>query len=181
MPIERSSLTECWVGFGLQFAGARNERQQREMDVDRVVARQIVLDLADRLEERQPLDVADGAADLAQHEVKIVIAVEDEVLDGVGDVRDHLDGGAEIVAAPFLGQNVLIDTSGGDVVGLGGGTPGEALIMAEVEIGLGAIVGHEHFAVLVRRHRSGIEIEIRVELAKPNLVASGLQQRAERR
>src|SRR6185437_13371151 len=118
--------------FCLQFAGARNKWQKREMDVDGVVARKIVLDLADRLEKRQPLDVADGAADLAQHEVKTVVAVEDEVLDGVGDVRDHLNGGAEIVAAPFLGQNVLIDTPGGDVVGLGGGPSGEALIMAEV-------------------------------------------------
>ena len=77
------------------------------MNVDRMIARQIVLDLADRLEERQALDVANGAADLAQHEVELVIAVEDEVLDRVGDVRDHLDGGAEIVAAPLLGQDVL--------------------------------------------------------------------------
>ena len=151
------------------------------MNVDGVVARQIVLDLADRLEERQALDVADGAADLAQHEIVVVIAVEDEILDRVGDVRDHLDGGAEIIAAPFLGEDVLIDAPGGDVVGLGGRTPGEALVMAEIEIGLGAVIGHEHFAVLVRRHRSGIEIEIGIELAKPDLVAPRLQQRAERR
>ena len=41
-----------------------------------ISARQIVLDLPDRLEERQSLDVADGAADLAQHEVELVIVVE---------------------------------------------------------------------------------------------------------
>ncbi len=181
MPIERSSLTECWVGLVFSSPALGNERQQRQMNVDGVVARQIVLDLADRLEERQALDVADGAADLAQHEVEIVVAVEDEILDRVGDVRDHLDGGAEIVAAPLLGENVLIDAPGGDVVRLGGGTPGEALVVAEVEVGLRAIVGHEHFAVLVRRHRSGIEIEIGIELAKPDLVATRLQQRAERR
>ena len=96
-------------------------------------------------------------------------------------MRDHLDGGAEIIAAPLLGQDVLIDAPGRDVVGLGGRPAGEALVMAEIEIGLGAIVRHEHFAVLIWRHRSGIEIEIRVELAKPDLVASRLQQRAERR
>jgi len=79
------------------------------MNVDGVVARQIVLDLADRLEERQTLDIADGAADLAQHKVELIIAVEDEFLDGVGDMRDHLDRGAQIIAAPLLGQNVLID------------------------------------------------------------------------
>ena len=50
--------------FCLQLAGARDERQQRQMNVDGVIARQLVLELADRLEERQALDVADGAADL---------------------------------------------------------------------------------------------------------------------
>ena len=151
------------------------------MNVDGVVPRQVVLDLADRLEEWQALDVADRAADLAQHEVEIVIAVEDEILDRVGDVRDHLDGGAEIIAAPLLGQNILIDTAGGDVVGLGGGTSGKALIVTEVEIGLGAVIGHEHFAVLVWRHRSGVEIEIGIEFPQPNFVAARLQQRAKSR
>ena len=44
--------------------------------------------------------------------------------------------------------------------------------MAEIEIGLGAVIGHEHFAVLVWRHRTGIEIEIGIELAQPDLVAA---------
>src|SRR5438128_4744706 len=151
------------------------------MNVDSVVTRQIVLELADRLEERQPLDVTDGAADLAQHEIELVIAVEDEILDGVGDMRDHLDRSAEIIAAPLLGQDILIDAPRGDIVGLGGGTSGEALIVAEVEIGLGAVIGHEYFAVLVRRHRYGVELEIGIELAQPNLVAARLQQGTERR
>ena len=104
MPIERSSLTECCVGLVFSSPALGMIGQQRQVDVDRVAARQLVLELADRLEERQALDVADRAADLAQHEVEAVIAVEDELLDGVGDVRDHLDGGAEIVAAPLLGR-----------------------------------------------------------------------------
>src|SRR2546429_186586 len=51
-----------------------------------------------------------------------------------------------------------------------------ALVMAEIEIGLGAVVGHEHFAVLIRRHRSGIEVEIGVEFAETDLVPASLQQ-----
>ena len=84
-----------------------------------MLARQLVAELADRFEERQALDVADRAADLHQHEVVAVVAVADEILDGVGDVRDDLDGGAEIVAAPLLGQDVLVDAAGGDVVAAG--------------------------------------------------------------
>ena len=61
------------------------------------------------------------------------------------------------------------------------GPAGEALVVAEVEIGLGAVVGDEDLAVLVGRHRPRIDVEIGVELAQPDLVAARLQQRAERR
>ncbi len=151
------------------------------MDVDGVPARQLVAELADRLEERQALDVADRAADLDQDEIEAVIAVADEVLDGVGDVGDHLDGGAEIVAAALLGEDFLIDAPGGDVVLPGRRPAGEALVMAEVEIGLGAVIGDEHLAVLVWRHGSGVDIEIGVELAQAHRIAARLQQGAERR
>ena len=47
--------------------------------IDRVAARQVVAELPDRLEERQALDVADRAADLAEHEIEALVAVEDEL------------------------------------------------------------------------------------------------------
>ena len=78
--------------------------------------RQFVAQLADCFEERQAFDIADGAADLDQHEIDAVAAVADELLDGVGDVRDDLDSRAEIIAAALLGENVLIDAAGRDVV-----------------------------------------------------------------
>ena len=39
-----------------------------------MLARQLVAKLADGLEERQPFDVADGAADLAQDEIEALVA-----------------------------------------------------------------------------------------------------------
>ncbi len=53
--------------------------------------------------------------------------------------------------------------------------------MAEVEVGFGAVIGHVDFAVLIRAHRAGIDVEIGVELAQADLEAARLQQRAERR
>ena len=143
--------------------------------------RQVVAELADGFEERQTLDIADGAADFAQHEIVAFVAVADELLDGVGDVRNDLDGGAEIVAAALLGEDLLIDAAGGDVVAARRRAAGEALVVAEVEIGLGAVVGDENLAVLIGRHRARIDIEVGIELAQPHLVAARLQQRAERR
>ena len=96
-------------------------------------------------------------------------------------MRNDLNGGAEIVAAPLLGEDFLIDAAGGDVVLARRRPPGEALVMAEVEIGLGAVIGDEDLAMLVRRHRARIDVEIGIELAQPDFVAACLQQRAERR
>ena len=96
-------------------------------------------------------------------------------------MRNDLNGGAEIVAAPLLGENVLIDAPGGYVVRARRRPSGEALVVAEIEIGLGAVVGDEDFAVLVGRHRARIDVEIGVELAQPDLVAARLQKGAKRR
>ena len=71
------------------------------MHEQRALAAELVAELADRLEERQALDVADRAADLAEHEILVVEIGLDEFLDRVGDVRDDLHRGAEIVAAPL--------------------------------------------------------------------------------
>ena len=40
--------------------------------IQRALAPELVAELADRLEERQAFDVADRAADLAQHEILVV-------------------------------------------------------------------------------------------------------------
>ena len=41
---------------------------------------------------------------------------------------------------------------------------GEALVVAEVEVGFGAVVGDEDLAVLEGRHGPGIDVEVGVEL-----------------
>ena len=151
------------------------------MDEDRIAPGQLVAELADGLEERQALDVADGAADLHQHEVDALVAGDDEILDGVRDVRDHLHGAAEIVAAPLLGQDVLVDAARGDVVRLLRRHAGKALVVAEVEVRLRPVVRHEHLTVLVRAHGAGVDVEIGVQLAQPDRVAAGLEKRSQGR
>ena len=41
---------------------------------------------------------------------------------------------------------------------------GEALVVAQVEVGLRAVLGDEHLAVLERAHRARIDVDVRVEL-----------------
>ena len=74
--------------------------------------------------------------------------MQDPLLDLVGDVRDHLDRAAEVVAAALAADHRVVDGAGRDVRGARGVLVGEALVVAEVEVGLGAVLGDEHLAVL---------------------------------
>src|SRR5690606_41068416 len=102
--------------LALQFSFGGNPRHQHHMHIDSVGARQVVAKLAYRLQERHRLDVTDGAPNLANDEIEFVVAVQDEVLDLVGNVRNYLDGGAKIVASALPLDNVLVDAASGDVV-----------------------------------------------------------------
>ena len=152
MPMPRSSLTECWVGLVLSSPVAASAGSSVTWTYS-TFARPTSLRIW-RMASRNgsDLDVADGPADLDDHDVRVAVAgdARDALLDLVGDVRDDLDGAAEVVAAPLLGDDRLVDAAGRDVAELGQVLVDEALVVAEVEVGLGAVVGDEHLAVLVR-------------------------------
>ena len=91
------------MGFVFSSPVVRDVREEGDVDGQRVVAALLVAHLADRLEERLALDVADGAADFDDDDVGAGLAADgaDALLDLVGDVGDRLDRAAEVVAAAF--------------------------------------------------------------------------------
>ena len=95
-------------------------------------------------------------------------------------MRNHLNGLAEVVSTPFLGQNGLIDLSAGEVVRTSEHAIREALVMSQIQIGLRSVSQNIDLAVLKGIHRTGINIEIRVELLKNHLQSTTLQQSAQR-
>ena len=103
-------------GLGLQLLRGGDPGDERDVDEDGVVAAQLLAHLADGFEEGQRFDVADGAADLDDGHVAVGRDLAHGVLDLVGDVGDHLDGLAEVVAAALLGDDLLVDAAGGEVV-----------------------------------------------------------------
>jgi hypothetical protein len=102
MPIDRRSRTLCCVGFVFKLAGRGDERHERQVDVERVLAADVPDGTDGWLHERQALDVADRAPDLDQQDVHVLRRRSDAVFDLVGDVRDHLHRPAEVLAAAFL-------------------------------------------------------------------------------
>ncbi len=166
----------------LQLAGGLDERHERDVDVDDVLRPDLAPELADRLEEGQRLDVADGAADLGDHDVGRagLGRAADARLDLVRDVRDHLHRRAEEVALALLAQDGVPDRARAVARAAEEVLVDEALVVADVEVGLGPVLRHEDLAVLERAHRPRIDVEVRIELLQLDAQPACLQQATER-
>ena len=167
-------------GLGLQLAGGGDERHEREVREDDIFRAKLEAHLADRFHERQRFDVANRAADFDDHDVHAVRHFAEGSLDFIGHVRNHLHGLAEIIAAPLLGDDGFVDAAGGPVMVPREVRGGEALVVAEVEIGFRAVVGDKHFAVLIRRHCPGINVQVGIALLEGNSESAAFQQTTHR-
>src|SRR6202162_959925 len=92
-------------GLGLDLARAADDWHQCQVHVERLGTSKLDAKLADRLQKRQRLDVADRAADLDHGDIGVVRTEQDAALDLIGDVRNDLHGSAQVVAAPLLGDD----------------------------------------------------------------------------
>ena len=149
------------------------------MDEAGVVAAEVLAHLADGFEEGEGFDVAYCAADFDDGYVGVGCDFAHGVFDFVGDVGDDLDGFAEVVAATLFGDDLLVDAAGGEVVVAGEMGVGEALVVAEVEVGFGSVVGDEDFAVLEGAHGAGVDVEVGVELHEVDAESAGLEEAAD--
>ena len=166
----------------LQLAGVTDVGHQGQMHEHRALRPEVGVELANRLEEGQRLDVADRAADLRDHKVDRLRLGDDPdpVLDLVGDVRDHLHRGAEVIAAALAVDHRVVDRAGGDIGGARGVLVGEALVVPEVEVGLGPVLCDEDLAVLERAHRPRVDVDVGIELLQLDPVAARDEKAADR-
>ena len=167
--------------LGLQLARRLDEWHQGGVDIGGLAAWQIVAQLSDGFQKRQALDIAHGAADFTKNKIRALGFVQNEFLDGIGNVGDNLHRAAQIVAPAFLGQDLLINPTRGDIVTLARGYAREALVMAQIQVGLGTVIGDVDFAVLGGAHGSWINVQVGVKLAQANGIATRLQQSAQGR
>ncbi len=165
----------------LELARARDVRHERQVDVERVVGTELPAQLPDGLDEGQALDVADRAAHLGDADVEALGGLADAAFDLVGDVRDHLHGPAQVVAAALLGDDGVVHLAGREAVPPPEPRRHVALVVPEIEVGLGAVVGDEDLAVLERTHRAGVDVDVGVGLDDRDGEPARLEQRADRR
>ena len=79
-------------------------------------------------------------------------------------MRDHLHRVTEIFTPTLLGDHGGIDLARGDIGRSVQISIEEALIVTDIKIGLRAVVGHEHLAMLEGIHGAGIDVEIGIQL-----------------
>src|SRR6266566_2305935 len=89
---------------------------------------------------------------------------------------DDLDRLAEIIAASLLLNHCAVDLPRRDVMVPGQVDVQESLVVAEVQIDLGAVVEDEHLSVLVRIHRARVDVQIGIDLDGADLQSLRLQQ-----
>ena len=165
--------------LGLDLRRGRNVGHQRQVDVDDAIVTQFDAHLANRLEEGQRLDVAHRAPDFDEADVGIPGPFLHAVLDLIRDMWDHLHRRAEVVAAPLLRDDALVDAARGVIrVPAALCRAHEALVMAEVEVRLGPVVGDENLAVLKWAHGSRIHVDVGIQLDHADREPARLENRA---
>jgi hypothetical protein len=95
-------------------------------------------------------------------------------------VGNDLHGLAQIGTLTFLVQYVPVHLAGGQVGVFVQIFVDKALIVAQIQIGLSAIVGHEHLTVLQRAHGTRVYVHIGVQLLAGHLQTAALEQTAQR-
>ena len=95
-------------------------------------------------------------------------------------MRNDLHGLAQVVTPALAGDDAFVDPARGQVVVARQLGVREALVVTEVQVGLRAVVGDEHFAVLKRAHRARIHVQVGVELHQVDAQTARLQQAADR-
>ena len=93
---------------------------------------------------------------------------------------DDLDGLAQVGALAFLGDDGVINLARSHIVGLGRVYAQETLIVAQVEVRLGAVFRDIALAVFVRVERTGIDVDVGIEFLDGDAQAACLQELGQR-
>ena len=167
--------------LGLELARRANVGDERHVHVDHILWADFENELADRFQERQTLDVARRSADLGDDDIGVAFRrhFTNAILDLVGHVRNHLHSFTQVIAAPLLEDHVFVDLAAGEIVVARKNAIGEALVMAEIEVGFRAVVQHVNFSMLERVHRSRIHVQVGIELLEHDPQTAQLEKRAE--
>ena len=180
--IREQILNRVLCGLGLKLTRSCHIGDKREVDKHTILIAELVAQLTNRLDKGQRLDVAYRTTNLGDDNIVLLRCAKhlNTALNLIGDVGDNLNGLAKELATALLLNHALVDFTRCYIVVLGGLNRGETLVVAEVEVGLRSIFSNIALAVLIGVERTGVDIDIWVELLDSYRVATSLQQTGNR-
>src|SRR3954447_9519943 len=143
-------------GLGFQFARRTDVGQQCQVDKTGVLAGKLHRHLPDGFQKREGFDITDRAANLDNGYLGVPGPCPDMLFDFVRDMGNDLNRTTQIITASLLLNDALVNLAGGEIVALAHLPADEALVMPEVEVRFGTILGHKHFAMLEWTHRAWV-------------------------
>ena len=166
--------------FGFMLIAAMQKRNKRHMDVHGIFFTDFQPDLPDCLDKGLPFDVADGAADFCDHNVRFRFSA-DVVYKGfdlIRNMRDNLYRAAEVFSSALFVQNIPVDFAGRQIGILIQIFINKTLIMPEIQIRFRTVFRDIYLSVLIGAHSARVNIDIRIELLGCNLQPPGFQKPA---
>ena len=166
----------------LELTGCRQERNERHVHKGDVRASEVVAHLTGCLEEGLRFDVTNRAANFGDDDVGAIAVLvglrlaPHHILNLVSNMRNNLNGIAQILAAAFLSDNRGVHLACRRICSARQVHIQEAFVVADIEIGFRAILRHENLAVLEGIHRAGIDIDVGIELLHDHMQSPGAKQ-----
>ena len=118
--------------LGFDFTGSRNVRNKREVHKQRIGRPQLQHELTHCLEEGLAFNVACGAAYFHHGDLGIPRSLDDPIFDLVSDVRNHLNGAAQVIAPAFLAQHRVVYAACCKVIGTAHHGTRESLVVTQI-------------------------------------------------
>ena len=119
-------------GLGFELFGGLQIGNQGKMDAQEVLLRQLPLQLPHGFHKGLAFHIAHRAAYFGDNDVIVPRLAQQEhpALDFVRNVRNNLDGFSQVSPFPLLGDDGVVDSARGNVIGLRGVYAQKTLIMA---------------------------------------------------
>ena len=158
---DRAQLLDRMLGgLCFDFTCRGDVRNQGEVHQQCPGSAQLQFQLPNGLEERLALNITCGPANFYNSHISAVRPLDHPSLDLIRDMGNDLYRPAKVIPAPLFAQHRVVDPAGGEIVALGHCRPGEALVVAQIQVCFGAILGNKHLTVLKRTHGAGVNVDV---------------------
>ena len=138
--------------LGLDLSSRTDDRQPGHVYEQAVFTPNFIPQLTKGFKKRLRLNITNRSADFKDHDLSagFFCRQPDATFDLIGNVRNHLDGPAEIIATAFFGNGFSIDLPGREITDPAQADVNETFVVTKIKVRFCAVIEHIHLAMLIR-------------------------------